>query len=129
MNLTELSKQIYTQAREKGFYREASEKGTGLMLIVRELSEALEADRNALYADMDAYITEIEADDVNRENWETRSQLAYQNHISGTFQEELADSLLQLLSFCGSLKIDIDTFVRMKIEHNKTRPKRHNKKY
>ena len=34
MNLTELSKQIYSEAKEKGYYRKVSEKGTGLMLIV-----------------------------------------------------------------------------------------------
>jgi NTP pyrophosphatase (non-canonical NTP hydrolase) len=129
MNLTELSKQIYTQAREKGFYRETSEKGTGLMLIVRELSEALEADRNTLYANLNYYKEEIKADDVNEDEREIHNQIAYQNHISGTFEEELADSVIQLLSFCGSLKIDIDTFVKLKIQYNKTRPKRHNKKY
>ena len=129
MNLTELSKQIYSEAKEKGYYRKVSEKGTGLMLIVGELSEALEADRNARYADLDCYKAEIEADDVNEDKRETHNLIAYQDHIYGTFEEELADSVIQLLSFCGSLGIDVDTYVKLKLDYNRSRPKLHGKKY
>ena len=119
MKLTELSNQIYTSAKSRGFYHQTQEKGTALMLIVRELAEALEADRRADFANLEAYERAVKEGD----------QDAYLNHISGTFEEEIADSFIQLLSFCGSLKIDIDFFMKMKIEFNQNRPFLHNKKY
>ena len=119
MNITKLSEQIYNSAKNRGFYRETQEKGTGLMLIVRELAEALEADRRADFADLDAYEQALKEQDKD----------AYLNHISGSFEEEIADSLIQLLSFCGSLKIDIELFMKLKLEYNETRHKLHNKSY
>lgn len=119
MNLTELSQNIYKSAKKRGFYRETQEKGTGLMLIVRELSEALEADRRADFADLDAYEQALKEENKD----------AYLNNISGTFEEELADSLIQLLSFCGSLKIDIQFFMDLKLKFNENRPNLHNKQY
>ena len=128
MNLTELSQQIYKSAKAKGYYRETSEKGTGLMLIVAEVAEALEADRRANYADEKAYSEELQKE-VEEEQVEAHKEDAYFKYIAGTFEEELADVLLQLLSFTGSLHIDIEKFVKLKMQYNEKRPRLHNKVY
>lgn len=55
--LNEISKEINQQNVRKGFHEEPREIGTLLMLVVSELSEALEADRNNRHADFEAYQT------------------------------------------------------------------------
>lgn len=46
MNLKQAVNLCHSVAKEKGFWDEKKEIGTTLMLIVSELAEALEADRN-----------------------------------------------------------------------------------
>lgn len=47
MNISEAVKLCHKVAKEKGFWDTKKEIGTALMLIVSELAEALEADRNS----------------------------------------------------------------------------------
>ncbi len=51
-NLNELAKQFHERAKAKGFWDEPKETGTLLMLMVSELSEALEADRKPKNEDL-----------------------------------------------------------------------------
>lgn len=53
--LNQLRDEIHETAKKKGFYDEPREFGTLLMLIVSELSEALEAHRRGWSANMELF--------------------------------------------------------------------------
>lgn len=119
--LNELSKGIHEMNVKKGFYENKKEIGTMLMLIVSELSEALEADRINKHADLQNFI-----DCKNMSNDEV---FAFKSTIKDTFEDEIADSIIRLFDLCGYLNIDIDTHIKLKLDYNKTRENKHGKNY
>lgn len=51
--INKLAKEAYENAKRKGFYDKPIEMGTRISLIHSEISEALEADRNDRYCDLE----------------------------------------------------------------------------
>jgi len=45
------------------------------------------------------------------------------------FKEEIADTFIRLGDMCAARAIDIEEEIKKKMEYNKTRPKKHGKKY
>lgn len=122
--IKQLSKQIHSIAVEKGFWDERLNVGEKLMLIVSELSEALEADRKNHYA---------EGVDIGWMDSSTDESHLLQEHfpekIKDTFQDELADTAIRLFDLAYTMDIDLEWFIKAKMRFNATRPKMHNKKY
>jgi len=58
-----------------------------------------------------------------------RFQSAYGTHVKDTFEDELADSIIRLLDLCYKMNINIDEFIKLKMEFNKNRYDRHGKKF
>lgn len=110
-----LAAEIHSDACNKGFYDNQREVGTLLMLVVSELSEALEADRAGRHAPNPAVMS------GDSEDFATR--------VKDTFEDEIADAIIRLLDLCGYFGIDIDWHVRAKMEYNRERPIRHGKRY
>lgn len=104
--ISDYCKEAHETAKEKGFYDEKPNIPTLLMLIVSELSEAMEADREENF------------------NLLNKGDLIYTN-----FQEEIADTFIRLFDLCGYLNIDIEKVIKMKMEKNKERPRKHGKRY
>ena len=136
MTLTDYVKAAHENAVEKGFYdcnncgrncllskvdTKCSNKNVSemLMLIVSELGEAVEADRKGHTNPYDS-IKEYE---------KNKDPVIYNQYIKGSFQEELADVFIRLCDMCGYLGIDLEKFVNMKMEYNKTREHKHGKNY
>lgn len=90
--------ECHDMAVEKGFYERKRDIPELLMLIVSELSEAMEEDRNLV---------------INKDK----------------FNIEIADTFIRLFDLCGFLNIDIEKYINQKIELNKKRPYKHNKRY
>lgn len=88
------------------------------MLIVSELSEALEALRYNKRADIEAF----HIDTLGESEF---SKVAFESHVKDSFEDEISDALIRLFHLCGLLGIDIDTHVRLKMEYNKTREHKH----
>jgi NTP pyrophosphatase (non-canonical NTP hydrolase) len=116
--LNTLSKDIHEECINKGFYEDHHEIGTRLMLVVSELSEALEADRKNRHA------TQHIIYGLN-ENFERDFSL----RVKDTFEDEIADAIIRLLDIVGYLKIDIDNHIALKRRYNSLRPYKHNKNY
>jgi NTP pyrophosphatase (non-canonical NTP hydrolase) len=124
MNLKELSKHFHERAKAKGFWDEKREIGTLLMLIVSELSEALEADRKSRHADFKAFYARRD----DRANW-TDFESDFQELIKDTFEDEIADTFIRLFDLVGHLGIDIDRHIKLKMMYNQTREHKHGKAY
>lgn len=155
MDLNELAKQIYEGNKVKGFWKnregvpeKMKESGLfseeeissvikafkcqALMLTVSELSEAMESDRKDKFAKPEL----IQTDFSNERNSNpTDQQLKeyfiedFEAHVKDTFEDEMADTIIRLLDFCGGNGIDIEFHIKEKLKYNATRPKMHGKNY
>lgn len=119
--LNKLRDEIHEYAISKGFWDKERETGTLLMLCVSELSEAMEADRNGLYADLE--LIEKDKEDFIDFKW------SFENSIKDTFEDELADTIIRILDLCGAKGIDIEKHIELKMKYNVTRERMHGKKY
>ena len=119
--LNQLRDEIHEYAISKGFWDKERETGTLLMLCVSELAEAMEADRNVLYADLEL----IEKDKENFIDF----KWSFENSIKDTFEDELADTIIRILDLCGAKGIDIEKHIELKMKYNATRERMHGKKY
>jgi len=120
-NLTDWSKEIHSANVIKGFYDEEKQFGTLIALIHSELSEALEADRHKIKADL--YQFESLMDD-GYEFVKT-----FKETIKDSVEDELADAIIRILDTCGKIGIDIHKHVELKLRYNSTRAYKHGKTY
>lgn len=114
--LNELAKRIHQDNVERGFYDEKRELGTLLMLIVSEVSEALEADRKGRHVNI-------------HEIAEYANPNKFKEYIKDTFEDEIADTFIRLFDLVGYLNIDIESHINAKLDFNNTRGYKHGKKY
>lgn len=133
LQLNDFCKQQHADVLAKGF--EHQPIATNLMLIVSELSEALEADRKNKHADFDRFGKVYDCGmedlkDIDSQNKEAAAyEAAFRCSIKDTFEDEIADAFLRLMDLCGEYNIDIETHIKMKSEYNKLRPVKHGKEY
>lgn len=129
--LNEIAKAFHEKAKAKGFWDEPREIGTLLMLIVSELAEALEADRNSHYANVKMYESLLlKTQGFKREDFKKEQESFYfKQHIKDTFEDEIADTFIRLFDLVGHLGIDIDKHIELKMAYNETRPHKHGKAY
>ena len=132
MNIKELSKEIYDNNVAKGFWKfetcpdcqgyEESQcrtcnlcNGTGkirlernvgemLMLVISELSEALEADRKKRYADLNTYRS------IRLNGTYTKNE-AFLECIKDSVSDELADVAIRLMDIAYGMELDLDSRV------------------
>lgn len=142
--LNEACREQHELVMKKGF--EHQPIATNLMLIVSELSEAMEADRHNRHADIESWCNETPitvqniADDeilyrkpdghfTDKESAQQMCVRAFEKNIKDTFEDEIADAFLRLMDLCGEHGIDIERHIKLKAEYNKTRPPKHGKAY
>lgn len=123
MNLNRLADTIYTANKAKGFWDKERNVGEMLMLIVTELSEAMEAHRGR-------------GNTLNKEQFQndffndySYFKTSFEKNIKDTFEDEIADSVIRILDLCGGLGIDLDFHVETKLKYNRTRERLHGKQY
>lgn len=132
MKINELVRKAHKNAIDKGFYHEKREIGTALMLIVSELSEALEADRNDRRANLKAYELLLKDSDNLGFTKEEQNDYLSQNFkiaIKDTLEDELADAVIRISDLCGYLNIDLERHIQYKLFYNSLRDERHGKRY
>lgn len=137
LSLNEACREQHELVLAKGFEKENIP--TLMMLVVTELSEAVEADRKNRHADLSKFNMEFPLyGQYEKENYfkglpsaELREAYreTFERNIKDTFEDEIADAFLRLMHLCGAYGIDIEKHIRMKAEYNKLRPSKHGKAY
>jgi len=100
MTIGKLQEKVHRIAVEHGWWDNERSVGEALMLIVTELSEAMEAYREG--------------------NPESDKIPGYSK-----LEEELADAIIRILDFAGGNGFDIEEAIAAKMPYNETRPYRH----
>jgi NTP pyrophosphatase (non-canonical NTP hydrolase) len=133
--LNKLRDKVVEYAVRQGFHNgnhRTVNLGERLMLIVSELSEALEADRNGKWSrDVDEIVhdktTWLDVTNVPMEIISKKGY--YEKYVKGTVEEEIADTFIRICDLAGIYGIDLDFHVAAKMAYNELRPYRHGKKY
>lgn len=135
-DLNSLAKEFHEYAKSKGFWDDHRDVGTLLMLMVSELSETLEADRNGRYAKIDGREFIIDGRTIRedldlaiKENDMVKFEQLFKTQVKDTFEDEVADTFIRLLDFVGKYEIDIEKHIELKMKYNQLRPYKHNKAY
>lgn len=104
MTIAELQKEAWQNSEDHGFHG-VPDVGlpTRLMLIVSELSEAMEEDRNGIPAG-DTYYRDDKPEGV---------------------PIELADAVIRIADLAGVYGFDLETAIKTKMKFNRTRPMKH----
>jgi len=102
-----------------------------LMLVITEISEAVEALRENRITDFSDYsISGLKLEHFTEISYgEIEKIKAFESCIKDTFEDEIADVFIRLFDLCGYLKIDIEKHIKAKMQYNKTRPKKHGKEF
>lgn len=123
-NLTVRAKEIYEANKAKGFYDEKRSFGDVCTLIISEVVEAYEETRkkNARINPSEHYLTLIDRIDSNDE-----FKHYFEQYIKDTVADELADTIIRVLDYCGHQGIDIEKHIELKLRYNALRPYKHGK--
>lgn len=88
----------------KGFHAECFSDSHYLMLLLTEVSEAVEADRRGRRADVDGFLRSL------RELGDEFFSDAFEHYIKDSVEDELADVCIRLFDFCGLLGVSLSWF-------------------
>lgn len=131
--LNQLCREAVNTARKHGFY---TEKMTlegmiaYLALVSSEVSEAIEAiQRDDTITEREYLINHV----IKGERIAPSDAKNYfETFFKDTLEDELADIIIRVFSFCGAFKIDLDSAVEKKMAYNKvmgTTNDRHGKRF
>ena len=127
--LNEVRDAIHTNSIAKGFWEEPNTNITEkIMLVVTELSEAVEAMRKLSKEEL---ISEIQGNSATIEAFDLYGYDHYdfEKFVKDSIGDEFADSIIRILDLCGRLGIDIEGHIKYKMVYNSTRPYLHGKKF
>ena len=105
INWKELTERAYQNAKNHGWHEEAHSEYHYMMLVVTELSEAVEADRKGKYAQRVMFEKNFDTPQVNpEEHW----KFCFETFIKDSVEDELADAVIRLLDYAGLHDLFID---------------------
>ena len=111
-----LRDRIYKTACEHGWHEEKHSIEHHLMLIVTELSEAVNAHRIGKHADTKAYNEGIKSSETVAKRYrndtdiyrQTRPDSIFEKYIKDTVEDELADAVIRMLDFTRTFNYAIN---------------------
>lgn len=108
MDLNLLAKEAYKCAKAHGWYDEEHCREHFFMMVITELSEAIEADRKGEYANIDRFNDWMERPIVLAQYTEDdRFKDSFKCFIKDTVEDELADTCIRLFTIAGSTGEDL----------------------
>lgn len=90
--LKQLMTKAYENAKAKGLLKTDLDINKELMLIITEMSEAIQASRHNRHGSIEGYNTYLEVSDEH---------IAYEEDLEGTVESEFADITLRIISLLG----------------------------
>lgn len=137
IDIKAISKEIHANNVEKGFWDKPRNKGEVLMLVVSELSEALEADRENRYYNSETRLKLNKDTSLNGSGWafdivdsDNEAWVNwFRSEIKDTFQDEIADAAIRIFDIAEGFGFDLEQHILAKLRYNKSRLKMHGKKY
>ena len=93
--ISDLVSNSYRVAHQHGFHDDYHSPAHYMMLVLSEIGEMVEADRKNRHADIACFNTSC------MESWTT----LFESLIKDTFEDEMADVVIRLFDFCGSLNV------------------------
>jgi len=122
MDFKETQKLIHANAKAKGFYEsEIVNVGEKLMLIVSELSEALEADRTGYHCHQSNFLNHV----ASTHDFE----VSFRASVKDTFEDELADAVIRIMDLAEYMNINLEWHIEQKMRFNALREYKHGKAY
>lgn len=92
--ISDLVSNSYRVARQHGFHDDYHSPAHYMMLVLSEIGEMVEADRKNRHADVSYYT-----------NSGGMGLASFESLIKDTFEDEMADVVIRLCDFCGSLGV------------------------
>ena len=114
MNFNELANKAHSNAVKHGFWEKRLSNEHCLMLVITEIGELVEADRsNKRRAKVDWFNKKMKTSIICRGldpniSKERGYEVAYNETIKGSIEEEFADIAIRLFDLAGALGIDFD---------------------
>ena len=125
LNLNDLASDIFAGNVEKGWWDNPRSFAECVALMHSELSEALEVDRKPTKAELRGA-----AFDLLQEQDDEIFKMQFEDLVKDTKGDELADTIIRILDWCGFEHIDIQSHILAKLRYNKMRSHKHGgKKY
>lgn len=125
-NLNDLAKEAYEDAKEKGFHDVGLSDEHCLMLVITELSEAVEADRKEKRANVRLFNAFDKDQRKHQARWDRPSHdvFSFESCVKDTIDDELADTVIRLLDLAGLRKYDVNRILLhgASVDCNKTFP-------
>jgi len=126
LNLSDLSLTIYKANIEKGWWDEPRTFAHCIGLMHSELSEALEAERKPTKPEPNPETMKLLLEEKDNNIF----KMLFEDKAKDTKGDELADTIIRILDWCGHEKIDVHSHVLAKIRYNTMREHKHGgKKY
>lgn len=124
IDLNKLRDKAYKTACEHGFHDQELSNEHFLCLVISELMEAVEADRKGKRANVDRYNKKIANSricqgidpDIPKERG---YEVAYNETIKGSIEEELADAVIRLLDLAGLRNLNLNRFALVNVVSKK----------
>ena len=127
MNLNELRDKAYKTACEHGFHDQELSNEHWLCLVISELMEAVEADRNDNWnriAKVEQFKKRLEISRICQGldpeiSKERGYEITYNACIKGSIDEELADAVIRLLDLAGLRNLNLNRFALVNVVSKK----------
>ena len=110
--LNKLAAEAYKNAEKRGFFPENGNIEANLFQVVSEVAEIGEALRDSKRS-RSSYAIE--------QKGSIGSEWAYRLFVKDTVEQELAGSIIALLSIAHKLEVDVDKHVELEMEFNRLR--------
>ena len=114
-DLNELRDRAYKTACEHGFHEEELSDMHLLMLVITELSEAVEADRKGILGDIKSY--KFLSNEHIKSKPEYLKKLLFNRYVKDSVGDELADAAIRLLDLAGLRNIEVHQMQIMEESH------------